>query len=109
MTTSERSMQLRLAAHTSWANTTDRSARTAAARKASHHTRFLDMAREQHPDATEAQIEQVADSMRKAHYQALALKSAQARRIKSEARKSAKRSRVLDELTQSTAGESAAA
>lgn len=98
MDTSERSMQLRIAAHTSWANTTDRSARTAAARKASHHTRFVDKAREMHPDATEAEIAKVAESLRKAHYQALALKSAQARRIKSEQRKSAKRARIADEL-----------
>lgn len=98
MDPNERSMQLRIAAHQSWANTTDRSARTAAARKASHHTRFLDMARDQHPDATDEQIEKAAESLRKAHFQALALKSVQARRIKSEARKNAKRRRVLDEL-----------
>lgn len=98
MDTSERSMQLRIAAHTSWANTPDRSARTAAARRASHHTRFLDQARELHPDATEAEIEKVAESLRKAHYQALALKSVQARRIKSEQRKNAKRARIADEL-----------
>lgn len=97
-TTSERSMQLRIAAHTSWANTTDRSARTAAARRASHHTRFLVKAREMHPEASEAEIERVAESLRKAHYQALALKSAQARRIKSENAAKAKRRRIDAEL-----------
>jgi hypothetical protein len=50
----------------SWANTTDRSGRTAAARRASHHTRFLDMARKQHPEATEQQITEIAASLKKA-------------------------------------------
>ena len=84
----------------SWANTTDRSARTAAARKASHHTRFLDMAREKHPDATEQQIEQIAESLRKAHYTALALKSAAARRAKSAAAKAQKRAEAEEQLAQ---------
>ena len=101
MNPSERSQQLRLAAHMSWANTTDRSARTAAARKASHHTRFLDMAREKHPDATEQQIEQIAESLRKAHYTALALKSAAARRAKSAAAKAQKRAEAEEQLAQS--------
>jgi hypothetical protein len=98
--TNERSMQMRIAAHTSWANTTDRSARTAAARRASHHTRFLDMAREKHPDATEAELAKVAESLKKAHYQALALKSAQARRLKRERAEEAKARRVQTELAQ---------
>lgn len=92
MNTNERSMQMRLAAHTSWANTTDRSARTANARRASHTTRFLEMARKKHPNATEAQIEQIAESLRKAHYTALALKSAAARRAKSATTKTASKS-----------------
>ncbi|MFF7365665.1 hypothetical protein [Streptomyces sp. NPDC008125] len=98
MNTSERSMQLRLASHKSWANTADRSARTAAARRASHHTRFLVTAREQHPTATEEQIEQIADSLRKAHYTELALRSAQARRLKGEAAREAKRRQVAAEI-----------
>ncbi|WP_329151287.1 hypothetical protein OIU91_28570 [Streptomyces sp. NBC_01456] len=106
MNTNERSMQMRLAAHKSWAGTTDRSARTAAARKASHHTRFLDKAREMHPGASEAQIEAVAESLRKAHYTELALKSAQARRAKSAAAKDTKRRRTQDELAQYTASKS---
>lgn len=100
MNTSERTMQLRLAAHVSWANTPDRSARTAAARRASHHTRFLDMARKKHPNATEKQIAQIAESLKKAHYQELALKSAQARRIKRELAQEAKTRRVQAELAQ---------
>lgn len=84
MNTSERSMQMQVAAHKSWARTTDRSARTANARKASHHTRFLVQAREMHPGASDKELEQVAESLKKAHYKALALRSAQARRIKNE-------------------------
>ncbi|MEV6437276.1 hypothetical protein [Streptomyces anulatus] len=100
MNASEQSMRMRLAAHKSWSTTTDRSARTEAARKASHHTRFLTKAREMHPSATETQIEAVADSLRKAHYTELALKSAQARRVKSEQAKQAKRSRQLEQIAQ---------
>lgn len=101
-------MQLRLAAHTSWANTTDRSARTEAARKASHHTRFLDMARAKHPNATEAELVKIAASLKSAHYQALALKSAQARRIKREQAQAAKRRRVQAELAQHRPGSAVA-
>ncbi|MCL7377419.1 hypothetical protein [Streptomyces sp. 35G-GA-8] len=109
MTTSERSQRMRLAAHKSWGNTLDRASRTAAARKASHHTRFLDKARELHPHATDAQIEQVADSLRKAHYTDLALKSAQARRIKSEMAKQAKQKAVAQEIAALSAGHPSAA
>ncbi|MFC8658056.1 hypothetical protein ACFUCT_23090 [Streptomyces parvus] len=98
MNTSEQSMRMRLAAHKSWSTTTDRSARTEAARKASHHTRFLTKARELHPQATDEQIEAAAASLRKAHYTELALKSARSRRIKSEQAKKAKQSRQQDEI-----------
>lgn len=70
MEKSERKLRASLAAHTSWANTENRTARTAAAREAMWQ-RFLDAAG---GDA------QRAESLRKAHYQRLALKSAQARR-----------------------------
>ena len=92
----------------SWANTTDRSGRTAAARKASHHTRFLDMAREKHPDATEAEIAQVAESLRKAHYSALALKSAAARRAKREVAQAKKRAAAEQQLAEYRPGTAAA-
>lgn len=85
-TPTELSMRMRLASHKSWASTTDRPARTAAARKASHHTRFLDKARELHPDATDEQIAAVAESLRKAHYTELAMRSAKARRLKAATR-----------------------
>lgn len=98
MNPSERSMQMRLAAHKSWVATTDRSARTEAARKASHHTRFLTKARELHPNGSDELIEAVAASLQKAHYTELARKSASARRIKSQIAKDAKRRRQLEEL-----------
>lgn len=64
-TPSERRMQGQAAAHQSWANTVDRSARTAAGRRAAL-AKFDDS-----PDP---------ESARKAHMKRLALKSAQARR-----------------------------
>lgn len=72
---SERRLRSQIAAHTSWANTEDRSARTSAARRALDE-KFLaeaggDPARAEH--------------LRKAHYQRLALKSAQSRRRAREA------------------------
>lgn len=109
MNTSERSMRMRIAAHKSWADTTDRSARTAAARKASHWTRFLDMAREKHPAATEQQIEQIADSLRKAHFTELAARSAATRRLKAEAKRSQRTARIRDELAQHEASSGPAA
>jgi hypothetical protein len=84
----------------SWANTPDRSARTAAARRASHHTRFLDQAREMHPDASEKQIAEVAESLRKAHYSALALKSAAARRAKRDATQAKKRAAAQQQIAE---------
>lgn len=94
MNTSERSLQMRLAAHTSWAKTKDRSARTEAARKASHHTRFINQAREMHPDASEAQITAVAESLRKAYFTELSLRAAQARRLKAQTAKDARQRRI---------------
>lgn len=98
MTTSEQSMQMRRASHISWAKTVDRPARTEAARTASHYTRFETQAREANPNATDAQIADIAKSLRSAHYTDLALKSAKARRRRGEALKAAKRARVAEEL-----------
>jgi hypothetical protein len=62
----------RLGAHVSWANTTDRSARTAPGR-AAMDAKFL----------AEADGDPVrAEHLRKAHYIRMALKSAEARRAK---------------------------
>lgn len=92
----------------SWANTPDRSSRTAAARRASHHTRFLTMARKQNPNATEAEIAKIAESLKSAHYQALALKSAQARRIKRELAEAAKKRAAQQQIAQYRTGSAAA-
>lgn len=66
----ERKLAASIAAHTSWANTVNRTERTAPAR-AGLEAKFL---READGDP------QRAASLRKAHYQRLALKSAKARR-----------------------------
>jgi hypothetical protein len=70
MKESERKLLASIAAHTSWANTDDRSARTAPARAALER-KFLDAA---NGDPVRAA------SLRKAHFQRLALKSARSRR-----------------------------
>ncbi|MFH8792266.1 hypothetical protein [Streptomyces sp. NPDC017941] len=77
----DRSLRARLAAHTSWANTPDPASRTAKARAAAFD-RFERRAREMHPDATEDQIAVAAAHLKKAHYTAMALASARARRAK---------------------------
>ncbi|MFD3717212.1 hypothetical protein [Streptomyces sp. NPDC058674] len=96
----------------SWANTPDRASRTAAARKASHHTRFIEAARTKHPDASDEQISAIAESLRKAHYTELARRSAAARRLKREtaqAEKAQKAARVIAEYEAGPADESSAA
>lgn len=75
-----RSLRARTAAHASWANTSDRTARTAAGTRA-----LLDkFEREVDPDGTLDPTEraQRAASARKAHFTRLAYKSAAARRKK---------------------------
>lgn len=72
---SERQMIAAIAAHESWANTTNRTARTAPARAALEQ-RFLDQAG---GDPLRA------EHLRKAHFKRLALKSAQSRRKAREA------------------------
>ncbi len=73
-TPAEKSLRGRAAAHTSWGNTLDRTARTAKARNA-FENKFL----------TEADGDLMrADSLRRAYYARLALKSAQARRRRSD-------------------------
>jgi hypothetical protein len=67
---SERSLVASIGAHLSWANTNDRSARTAPARAALEQ-KFLDAAGGDPVRAAH---------LRKAHFQRLALKSAQRRR-----------------------------
>lgn len=69
-TSAERTLAGQIAAHESWARTTDRSARTAPAR-AAQDQKFLDQA---DGDPVRAQ------HLRVAHFKRLALKSAKARR-----------------------------
>lgn len=69
-TEAERRLQASVASHTSWANTPNRSERTAPARRALEE-KFL---REAGGDP------QRAEHLRRAYFQRLALKSAQARR-----------------------------
>ncbi|OBB46765.1 hypothetical protein [Mycobacterium sp. 852002-51961_SCH5331710] len=75
LTPTERILRAKLAAHESWAKTEDRSARTAKARQA-QDDKFL---------ADAGGDPQRAESLRRAHFTRMALKSAQVRR----ARKSA--------------------
>jgi hypothetical protein len=77
---SERSQRARIAVHTSWSNTSDRSARTSKARQA-FRDRFLD---EVDPERKlpEKVRQQRAESALKAHYARMAFKSAQSRRRK---------------------------
>lgn len=74
-TDSERQLVASIAAHASWANTPDRTARTAPARAALDR-KFLDAAG---GDPLKA------EHLRKAHFARLALKSAQSRRRAKEA------------------------
>ena len=78
LTPSERSLRARVAAHVSWANTRDRSARTAAARRAAmdRYEQQVDPDGELHP----AERARRARHAMRAHMTRLAYKSAQARR-----------------------------
>ncbi len=84
LTPAERKLRAQLAAHTSWSNTADRTARTAPARQAMRE-RFE---RQVDPDGTLDPAERTrrAESARKAHYSAMALRSVQARRRSAAAR-----------------------
>jgi hypothetical protein len=78
MTSAERIMRARLAAHVQWSKTSDPTARTAAARRA-----FLDrFEREVDPEGTLPPEERHrrAEHARRAHFTRLALASARARR-----------------------------
>jgi hypothetical protein len=80
LTPSERSLRARLAVHTSWARTSDRSARTAPARRAALQ-RFESQV---DPDGVLplAERAQRAEQAMRAHMARLALRSVQARRRK---------------------------
>lgn len=70
----------RMAAHESWARTSDRTSRTAAAR-AGLYARFEREARDRlGPGASERQVAEAAESARKAHYARLSAAGVAARR-----------------------------
>jgi hypothetical protein len=77
MTPKQRQMRAEIAANTSWARTADRSARTAPARAAAL-SRFE---RQVDPEGTMDPVEraQRAESARRAHFRAMAYKSARVR------------------------------
>jgi hypothetical protein len=82
LTPEQRSLRARIASHTSWANTEDPAARTAPARSA-----FFDrFERQVDPDGVldPADRRRRAEHARKAYMQGLALKSARARRSRSQ-------------------------
>jgi hypothetical protein len=78
LTPAERALRARLAVHTSWANTGDRAARTAPARRAALE-RFE---RQVDPDGSLSDAERArrAEQAMRAHMARLALRSAQSRR-----------------------------
>lgn len=78
LTPEQRSLRAQIAVHTSWANTSDRSARTAKAREGA----LARFERQVDPDGVlpPAERRQRAESARKAHMLSLAAKSAAARR-----------------------------
>lgn len=82
-TAAEVSLLGKALAHASWANTTDRTARTAPARAAM----LAKFEREVDPDGVLDPAERAkrAESARKAWYSRLALRSAQARRARAQA------------------------
>lgn len=82
---SERTLRATIAAHSSWANTPDRSARTEPARQGMQARFELEV----DPTGTLAPAERArrAASARKAYFLTLALKSARSRRLAAEARK----------------------
>lgn len=80
LTPSERALRAQVAAHESWAQTTDRTARTEKARKAA-----LDRFERQvdpNGELTPTERAKRAESARKAHFARLALQSAKARRLR---------------------------
>lgn len=80
MDTTERSLQMRLASHLSWANTNDRTKRTAPGRRAADD-RFAKQVDPNNELPAEVRALR-ADSARRAFFAAIALKSHQSRKAK---------------------------
>jgi hypothetical protein len=91
-------MRGRVAALTSWSQTSDRSARTAPAR-AAFRAKF-EISVDPHGVLPEDERRRRADYARKAHYAGLALKSAKSRRLTAEAQKrvaaGSRKRRIID-------------
>lgn len=85
MTPAQRSLRARIAAHKSWANTPNRTARTNAARKAAND-RFEKMVDPEGVLPPHVR-KQLAASERSAHFSKMALRSAESRRAKGSKRK----------------------
>lgn len=101
-TPAERRLAAQIAAHESWAQTPDRSARTAKARAAL----MAKFEAEADPEGKMLPSERArrAEHLRKAHFQRLALASAKARRI---AKESTKRAASADAVLGSLGGDAA--
>lgn len=86
LTPDERTQRARIAAHTSWANTSDPPARTAPARDAARAVLLDQFERQVDPygELPEAERARRAESARRAYFQRLAYKSARARRSRRE-------------------------
>jgi hypothetical protein len=81
LTPAERTIRAKIAANTKWGHTEDRAAATAAARRA-HDKKFEELA-DPNGKLPPAERARRAKSLRNAHFQRLAMKSAQARRRRS--------------------------
>lgn len=81
MPSTQKRIASQVGAHESWVRTTDRTARTAPARKA-FEDRFAAKVREQFPDLDDAQVGVRAEHLKKAHFLRMALASAKARKAK---------------------------
>lgn len=87
MSPEERKLRAQLGAEVSWANTLDRTARTAPGSRAAD-ARFEKQARDMYPDASDEQITKTAEHLRKAHFRRMGLASATKRRKAREAKTS---------------------
>lgn len=87
MNAEERKLRAQLGAEVSWANTLDRTARTAPGSRAAD-ARFEKQARDMYPDASDEQITKTAEHLRKAHFRRMGLASATKRRKAREAKTS---------------------
>jgi hypothetical protein len=94
LTPAERSLRAQIAAEESWAHTDDPPARTANARRA-----FLDKFEQQvdpNNELSPAERAKRAEHKRRAHFKRMALKSAQARRRRNDARQAAVQTRLAE-------------